>query len=178
MRDSRTTPPEVSIVVPIYNELENLPDLVERIHGAMATQPLSFELIAVDDGSSDGSAARLRELAQGRPWLFREIEHFLKTGERLPAPKVCEIHDILLAHLDDLYDFYGVETGVRVARKHISWYTRGLAGSAAFRHAMNQLPDVAGQRQAVNDFFFGLAEKHEHLDELQENDNDREGSAS
>ena len=69
MRDSRTTPPEVSIVVPIYNELENLPDLVERIHGAMATQPLSFELIAVDDGSSDGSAARLRELAQGRPWL-------------------------------------------------------------------------------------------------------------
>ena len=69
MRDSRTTPPEVSIVVPIYNELENLPDLVERIHGAMATQPLSFELIAVDDGSSDGSAARLRELAHGRPWL-------------------------------------------------------------------------------------------------------------
>ena len=69
MRDSSTTPPEVSIVVPIYNELENLPDLVERIHGAMATQPLSFELIAVDDGSSDGSAARLRELAHGRPWL-------------------------------------------------------------------------------------------------------------
>ena len=69
MRDSRTTPPEVSIVVPIYNELENLPDLVERIHGAMATQPLSFELIAVDDGSSNGSAARLRELAHGRPWL-------------------------------------------------------------------------------------------------------------
>ena len=69
MRDSSTTPPEVSIVVPIYNELENLPDLVERIHGAMATQPLSFELIAVDDGSSDGSAARLRELAEGRPWL-------------------------------------------------------------------------------------------------------------
>ena len=69
MRDSSTTPPEVSIVVPIYNELENLPDLVERIHGAMATQPLSFELIAVDDGSSDGSAARLRELAAGRPWL-------------------------------------------------------------------------------------------------------------
>ena len=69
MRDSSTTPPEVSIVVPIYNELENLPDLVERIHGAMATQPLSFELIAVDDGSSDGSAARLRELTDGRPWL-------------------------------------------------------------------------------------------------------------
>ena len=128
--------------------------------------------------ATGADALMIGRAAQGRPWLFREIEHFLKTGERLPAPKVCEIHDILLAHLDDLYDFYGVETGVRVARKHISWYTRGLAGSAAFRHAMNQLPDVAGQRQAVNDFFFGLAEKHEHLDELQENDNDREGSAS
>ena len=128
--------------------------------------------------ATGADALMIGRAAQGRPWLFREIEHFLKTGERLPAPNVCEIHDILLAHLDDLYDFYGVETGVRVARKHISWYTRGLAGSAAFRHAMNQLPDVAGQRQAVNDFFFGLAEKHEHLDELQENDNDREGSAS
>ena len=128
--------------------------------------------------ATGADALMIGRAAQGRPWLFREIEHFLKTGERLPAPKVCEIHDILLAHLDDLYDFYGVETGVRVARKHISWYTRGLASSAAFRHAMNQLPDVAGQRQAVNDFFFGLAEKHEHLDELQENDNDREGSAS
>ncbi len=128
--------------------------------------------------ATGADALMIGRAAQGRPWLFREIEHFLKTGERLPAPKVTEIHDILLAHLDDLYDFYGVETGVRVARKHISWYTRGLAGSAAFRHAMNQLPDVAGQRQAVNDFFFGLAEKHEHLDELQENDNDREGSAS
>ena len=79
MRDSSTTPPEVSIVVPIYNELENLPDLVERIHGAMATQPLSFELIAVDDGSSDGSAARLRELAAGRPWL------------RVWCPRLCAI---------------------------------------------------------------------------------------
>ena len=128
--------------------------------------------------ATGADALMIGRAAQGRPWLFREIEHFLNTGERLPAPKVTEIHDILLAHLDDLYDFYGVETGVRVARKHISWYTRGLAGSAAFRHAMNQLPDVAGQRQAVNDFFFGIAEKYEHLDEIQENDNDREGSAS
>lgn len=69
MRDSCTTPPEVSIVVPIYNEFDNLPDLVARIHAAMATQPLSFELIAVDDGSTDGSAARLRALAQDHPWL-------------------------------------------------------------------------------------------------------------
>ena len=61
--------PDVSIVVPIYNEVDNLPDLVERIAQAMAGQPLSFELLAVDDGSTDGSRARLRELAVGRPWL-------------------------------------------------------------------------------------------------------------
>jgi len=68
---------------------------------------------------------------------------------------------------------------VRVARKHISWYTRGLAGSAAFRHHMNQLPDIAQQRQAVNDFFFGLAEHHEHLSYIQTvADNDSEGLAA
>ena len=87
--------------------------------------------------------------------------------------------DILLAHLEDLYDFYGIETGVRVARKHISWYTRGLVGSAAFRHHMNQLPDIAKQCQAVNDFFFGLAQHNDHLSYTHtENDNDREGLAA
>ena len=59
--------------------------------------------------------------AQGRPWLFREIEHFLKTGAHLPPPLVSDIHNILNEHLEDLYAFYGVDTGVRVARKHISW---------------------------------------------------------
>ncbi|WP_366144182.1 tRNA-dihydrouridine synthase [Candidatus Accumulibacter sp. ACC012] len=58
-------------------------------------------------------------------------------------PRVTEIHRILLAHLEDLYLFYGTETGVRIARKHISWYTKGLVGSAAFRHMMNQLPTIA-----------------------------------
>lgn len=103
--------------------------------------------------------------AQGRPWLFREIEHFLKTGEKLPPPKVDEIYGILQEHLQDLYEFYGQDTGVKVARKHISWYTKGLAGSAAFRKAMNQLPDIDLQQQAVREFFDGLAEISEHLDE-------------
>ncbi len=91
--------------------------------------------------------------AQGRPWIFREIEHYLTHGTLLPAPEVGEIHTVLNHHLEDLYTFYGLETGVRVARKHISWYTRGLKGSAAFRHAMNQLQSVAEQRAAVQDFF-------------------------
>ena len=108
-------------------------------------------------------AVMIGRAAQGRPWLFREIEHYLKTGTHLLPPRVAEIHEVLLAHLEDLYDFYGIETGVRVARKHISWYTKGLVGSASFRHMMNQLPDIAQQRRAGNDFFYSLAEQDEHL---------------
>jgi len=121
--------------------------------------------------ATGADALMIGRAAQGRPWLFREIEHYLNTGTHLMPPRVSEIHDILLAHLQDLYAFYGVETGVRVARKHISWYTRGLIGSAAFRHRMNQLPDIVEQQQAVNDFFFGLAEQNEHLTFI-ENEND------
>jgi len=131
--------------------------------------------------ATGADALMIGRAAQGRPWLFREIEHFLATGTHLLPPRVSEIHDILLAHLQDLYDFYGIDTGVRVARKHISWYTRGLIGSAAFRHRMNQLPDIVQQQQAVNDFFYSLAEQNEHLDFLQtENDsqNDNEGLAA
>ena len=106
--------------------------------------------------------------AQGRPWLFREIEHFLKTGEHLPPAQVTEIHAILQAHLEDLYDFYGLETGFRVARKHIAWYTRGLIGSASFRHHMNQLPNIEQQMQAVNDFFCHQADQGEHLKYISE----------
>jgi tRNA-dihydrouridine synthase B len=95
--------------------------------------------------------------AQGRPWLFREIEHFLATGAVLPAPTFVEIHTILRAHLADLYDFYGEDTGVRIARKHISWYTKGIAGAAHFRHAMNQLDTVAAQLDAADEFFLGAA---------------------
>ena len=113
--------------------------------------------------------------AQGRPWLFREIEHYLATGTHLLPPRVEEIHAVLAAHLEDLYAFYGMETGMRVARKHISWYTRGLTGSAAFRHMMNQLPTLELQRQAVNDFFFGLAEQHEHLHYTENIENDNQG---
>ncbi len=101
--------------------------------------------------------------AQGRPWIFREIEHYLVTGEKLPPPAVAEIQTILLEHLEDLYGFYGTETGVRIARKHISWYTKGLAGSAAFRHQMNRLDSVAEQRHVVDDFFRQLGQRHDHL---------------
>ncbi len=105
--------------------------------------------------------------AQGRPWIFREIEHYLKTGEHLPAPEVSEIHQLLLEHLDALYRFYGELTGLRMARKHIAWYTKGLADSASFRHAMNQLESTHAQVAAVNDFFQRTAERGRRLVYLQ-----------
>ncbi len=101
--------------------------------------------------------------AQGRPWIFREIEYFLATGELLPPPLVAEILDVCREHLADLYAFYGEETGVKIARKHISWYTKGLVGSAAFRRAMNQLSDVREQLDAVEEFFGRLAEQDARL---------------
>jgi tRNA-dihydrouridine synthase B len=101
--------------------------------------------------------------AQGKPWLFREIEHFLKTGEVLPPPRVAEIHGILRGHLAGLYAFYGEETGVRIARKHISWYTKGLIGAAHFRHAMNQMQSVGEQLAATDEFFLGHAAANDRL---------------
>jgi tRNA-dihydrouridine synthase B len=101
--------------------------------------------------------------AQGRPWIFREIAHYLATGEKLPPPLVSEIHTVLIAHLHDLYSFYGVERGVKVARKHISWYTKGLAGSASFRHRMNQLESCEEQLTAVNGFFEQLGHENSRL---------------
>jgi tRNA-dihydrouridine synthase B len=113
-------------------------------------------------------AVMIGRAAQGRPWIFREIEHYLKTGTHLPAPEVGEIHRVLVAHLHDLYAFYGEHTGVRIARKHISWYTKGLAGSAAFRHAMNQLQTCAEQRAAVDTFFSELASLGQRLTYVEE----------
>jgi tRNA-dihydrouridine synthase B len=113
-------------------------------------------------------AVMIGRAAQGRPWMFREITHYLETGEHLPPPEVDEIHRVLVAHLEDLYAFYGEYSGVRVARKHISWYTKGLAGSAAFRHAMNQLQTCAEQLAAVNEFFAELAARGRRLQYIEE----------
>ena len=101
--------------------------------------------------------------AQGRPWIFREIAHYLETGTRLPAPLVQEICAVLRAHLHDLYGFYGSERGVKVARKHISWYTKGLANSAEFRHRMNRLETCEQQLAAVDAFFEKLQDESRRL---------------
>ncbi|WP_047541113.1 tRNA dihydrouridine synthase DusB [Methylotenera versatilis] len=108
-------------------------------------------------------AVMIGRAAQGRPWIFREIEHYLKTGEHMLPPTVEEIHTVMLEHLHDLYSFYGDLAGMRVARKHISWYTKGLAGSASFRHNMNTLQTIELQLNAINDFFAELKSKNERL---------------
>jgi len=113
-------------------------------------------------------AVMIGRAAQGRPWLFREIEHFIKTGTHLPAPQVDEVHRVLLKHVHELYAFYGEHTGLRVARKHISWYTKGLVGSAHFRHHMNQLESSAEQLMAVSDFFDGQFQGGERLQYVEE----------
>ena len=113
-------------------------------------------------------AVMIGRAAQGRPWMFREIQHYLQTGSALPPPEVEEIHRVLIAHLNELYQFYGEYTGVRVARKHISWYSKGLAGSAAFRHALNRLETSAEQLAAVDAFFAQLASSGQRLTYVEE----------
>jgi tRNA-dihydrouridine synthase B len=108
-------------------------------------------------------AVMIGRAAQGRPWIFREIEHYLNTGTHMLPPTVTEIHEVMLAHLHDLYDFYGDLTGMRVARKHISWYTKGLVGSANFRHHMNQLQSIEEQLDAINAFFGALQQQGDRL---------------
>jgi tRNA-dihydrouridine synthase B len=114
-------------------------------------------------------AIMIGRAAQGRPWIFREIEHFLASGEHLPAPEVGEIHDVLLRHLRALYALYGEQPGVRIARKHISWYTSELAGAVTFRQTMNRLETAREQRAAVDRFFTelaGLGERLTYIEEL------------
>jgi tRNA-dihydrouridine synthase B len=113
-------------------------------------------------------AVMIGRAAQGRPWLFREIGHFLQTGERLPPPEVNEILDMLLRHVHELYEFYGEYSGVRVARKHICWYTKGLAGSAQFRHGMNMLESSVQQLQAVRYFFDEQLQRGDRLHYLED----------
>ncbi len=108
-------------------------------------------------------AIMIGRAAQGRPWLFREIQHYLETGEELPAPAIEEVRALLLEHLQELYTFYGEETGVRVARKHIAWYTKPIQGSAAFRAAVNGIEDAQAQLAAVDRFFAQLARVNERL---------------
>jgi len=98
-------------------------------------------------------AVMVGRAAQGRPWIFREIAHFLDTGEHLAQPLVAEVRRLLLDHLEDHYSLYGELTGMRSARKHIGWYVHGLPGGEDFRKRMNGIDDCRLQWQSVADYF-------------------------
>ncbi|UTH76238.1 tRNA dihydrouridine synthase DusB [Chromobacterium sp. IIBBL 290-4] len=115
-------------------------------------------------------AIMIGRAAQGRPWIFREIQHYLETGEPLPPPTVGEIRELMLGHLDELYGFYGEYSGCRIARKHIAWYTKGLAGGNAFRQQMYQLESTDEQRLAVGEYFGRLGGASDRLSYVVEND--------
>ena len=104
--------------------------------------------------------------AQGRPWIFREIAHYLATGQQLPPPSTAEAAGWLTDHLHDHYSLYGEASGVRSARKHIGWALRELPGGEAFRAEMNRIDDCRTQVNAVTDWFARLAEQHERLPRL------------
>ncbi|HZW21828.1 tRNA dihydrouridine synthase DusB [Noviherbaspirillum sp.] len=98
-------------------------------------------------------AIMIGRAAQGRPWIFREIDHYLRTGEHLPAPFVNEVRALMSEHLQAHYAFYGEYMGLRTARKHIGWYVRDLPGGEAFRQRMNRLESCEEQLAAVDAFF-------------------------
>jgi len=106
--------------------------------------------------STQCDAVMIGRPAQGRPWIFREIAHFLATGESLPEPGVLEVRDILLGHLHALYAFYGETMGVRIARKHLGWYAKDRAENAAFRSVVNRAETAAEQLRLTAGYFEAL----------------------
>jgi len=113
--------------------------------------------------ATGADAIMIGRAAQGRPWIFREVAHYLATGEELAAPEVLQAKHWLLEHLDDHYGLYGEYAGVRTARKHIGWAVRALPGGEAFRDEMNRLESCDAQVRAVSEWFDGLADTHRRL---------------
>ena len=137
-------------------------------NGDIATPRRAAEVLRYTgaDGVMIGRAA------QGRPWIFREIAHYLASGQPLAPPTVDEARDAILEHLDDHYRFYGEDPGVRIARKHLHWYTGSLPGAQAFREAVNAADTISAQHRAVRVFFDAVASRMARLPAVAEAAND------
>jgi tRNA-dihydrouridine synthase B len=113
----------------------------------------------LDDTGTDG--LMIGRAAQGRPWIFGQIDHYLRSGEKLPEPEPRWVAEVLLAHLSQLYDFYGERVGTRIARKHIAWYSKAHPGGARFRDRMNTTESARQQLEYTKEYFACLQEKGE-----------------
>jgi tRNA-dihydrouridine synthase B len=141
---------------------------------AQVKKAVSVPVVANGDIDSPQKAQQVMQLtgadavmigraAQGRPWLFREIHHYLAHGTQLAPPLVAEVKRLLMHHLEDHYSLYGSFTGVRTARKHIAWYVHGLPGATEFRQHLNAIEDCQKQSLAVADFLDAIGQKADRL---------------
>jgi len=138
-------------------------------YDTIASIKQSVSIPVVANGDID-TAAKAREVldrtgadalmigraAQGRPWIFGEIEHYLRTGEHMPAPAKSEIRSIVLGHVAALHGFYGEDAGVRIARKHIDWYVKNRPANVAFRRVVNRATSAVEQLRLIGDYFDAL----------------------
>jgi len=139
-------------------------------NGDIATPERARQVLA----ATGADAIMIGRAAQGRPWIFREIAHYLATGQALAPPLVAEVRRLLLEHLQDHYALYGEFTGVRSARKHIGWYVKHLPGGEAFRARMNLVEDSAGQWRCVADFFDALGDSMDRIPAMASDNNNEE----
>ncbi len=113
--------------------------------------------------STGAGGIMIGRAAQGNPWIFQDTVHYLEHGRLAPAPSVEEVRARVLAHLSDLHDFYGTYSGVRIARKHLGWYTQSLPGGEHFRRGFNNLEKATDQRRAIEQFFQQISASSDRL---------------
>lgn len=136
-------------------QIKQAVDIPVIANGDITSPEKALEVFA----KTNVDAVMIGRAAQGRPWIFNEIYHYLTTNQRLSTPTAATIKQIMLNHLENLYEFYGGDRGTFIARKHVSWYSKGQRESSHFRKLFNALPDPERQLQAITEYFDQLIEK-------------------